>query len=736
MTVLNQKFDLDVETVSASPVAPTEPARTSNHLQLRQVMIKLAFAGLLTACAVFEVYSIVQTVAQGTKRIAAATQSLRVLESLALQTGGLPQVATSLALAAAEVEVAAQAQMIEINLAQLDLLAGSGAPVPGGEQLRVASQNLIAKTFAALPLPPSAPQWEAVSQSQNAVQIQIGFVRSAEEYIAQDWLGGVVSQARVNVFILVVFLAGIVFLLSTVMVSGHREIRRREEIENELRLAVQDAQNSERASTQFLATMSHEIRTPLNAIIGFSELLGQEPLNSDQHHQVKRLNIAGRTLSRIVDDVLDLSRIEAGGMDLRDEAFSPNELFREAIDLVSVHSQAKGLLLTSEVTNSLPRLLQGDPLRISQVLLNLLNNAIKFTPEGYVTLRVSSSTADNDQVRMRIEVQDSGIGISDADQEKLFDRFSQMTNGVQAHSGGSGLGLAIAQGLVRSMGGEINVYSREDEGTTFWFYLTLPVVEAASAGPVEPKEMAKLPSRAISVLLIDDSEDTGELVHRILGREGVKVTAIADPTHALRQIIDQRPDVILCDMQMPQMSGMELTRQIRALPKPFGDTPLVAFSASTMQGEIEEMLMAGADAFLAKPFHAMDLLDAICGVFAGAGMAMQPPVVPSETFRELDELVALMGPNWTMTFLTRLSDRLETMICPKASRRFRTSEAHKVVAEAGQMGLRDLAWSASALEHCLRKDDTNDAVEQRFCTEAKTFLARLPAFKMRINSQE
>ena len=734
MTVLNQKFDveLDAAAVTPAPQPAAVPDRSTSPSQLRRAMIKLAFAGLLTACAVFEIYGIVQTVAQGAKRIASATQSVRVLDNLQSLTQSLPTVATGLGTAASRAEVAAQVDVMNGQLHQLDLLAGTSGPVPGGLQLRASSQALIAQTYAALGLPQSAPQWDAVAQSQVAMTNQIATVRSAEEYIAQDWLGGVVSQARINVFVMILFLAGTVFLLSTVMVSGHREMRRREEIESELRSAVQDAQDSERAKTQFLATMSHEIRTPLNAIIGFSELLGQEELKPDQLHQVNRLNTAGRTLSRIVDDVLDLSKIEAGGMDLRDEAFSPNELFREAIDLVSVHSQAKGLMLTSEVTSGMPRTVRGDSLRLSQVLLNLLNNAIKFTPEGYVTLRVSSNEADDNHVRMRIEVQDSGIGISDADQEKLFDRFSQMANGVQAHGGGSGLGLAIAQGLVRSMGGDINVYSRVGEGTTFWFYLTLPVVERLAPADDEPKEKAKLPDRAISVLLIDDSEDTCELVNRILGREGVTVKSVADPTQALKQIIDQNPDVILCDMQMPQMSGMELTRQIRALPLPYRETPLVAFSASTMQSEIEEMLMAGADAFLAKPFHAMDLLDAICGVFAGAGVAMQPPTVPSETFRELDELVKLMGPNWTMTFLTRLSDRLEVMIGPESTRVFRTAEAHKVVAEAGQMGLRDLAWSASALEQCLRKDDKNDAVEQRFCTEAKTFLARLPAFKARI----
>ena len=194
MTVLNQKFDveLDAAAVTPAPQPAAAPDRSTSPSQLRRAMIKLAFAGLLTACAVFEIYGIVQTVAQGAKRIASATQSVRVLDNLQSLTQSLPTVATGLGTAASRAEVAAQVDVMNGQLHQLDLLAGTSGPVPGGLQLRASSQALITQTYAALGLPQSAPQWDAVAQSQVAMSNQIATVRSAEEYIAQDWLGGVV----------------------------------------------------------------------------------------------------------------------------------------------------------------------------------------------------------------------------------------------------------------------------------------------------------------------------------------------------------------------------------------------------------------------------------------------------------------------------------------------------------------------------------------------------------------
>ncbi|MEC8293494.1 MAG: ATP-binding protein [Pseudomonadota bacterium] len=705
--------------------------------KLRSSMIKLCFAGLLAAASVFQILSLVQAVADGTQRVAKISQGLDVLSDVEAQSDGLEALILNAAPRHALADLAEREDAIANHLR---LFQRSGAADLAPEHytaLRAQSEVLIDLARTAVFSAAASDDLEALRAGTMQFRQQVHLLQDSQSALTQAGFGGLAAETRSKVFLLILFLAGTLFLLSTVLITGFREMARRHEIERELMQAMAEVDEASKAKSRFLSTITHEIRTPLNAILGFSELLGREPLSPDQKQQVSRLNSAGRTLSRIVDDVLDLSRIEEGGLELRDEDFSPNELFREAIDLVSVHSQTKGLILSSEISANMPRLLRGDPLRLSQVLLNLLNNAIKFTEEGSVTLRVSSRIEDDKQeAKLRIEVQDSGIGIAPEDQQRLFDRFAQIEEGMALqNNGGSGLGLAISQGLVRSMGGDLQVHSTPEEGATFWFYLTLPIVDGRSELPVEVPELSVLNAAAERVMLVDDSADTGDLIRRIMKREGIHVEVVTNPLDALNQVTDYDPDVILCDMQMPELSGVELTRRIRALPAPYCNVPVIAFSATSFSDEIEQMMLAGANAFLAKPFQINDLVAAISGVLADAGERYSARVAEKRdghSFHELEEMVQLMGKSWVLKFITRLSDRLEASFKGSQSRSERMAMAHRVVAEAGQIGEKDLALAATSLEQALRAGGDTSKQEARFRNEARAFLSRLPLFTLRI----
>ncbi len=709
--------------------------------RLRGVLIKLSLAGGLAVAALFLIFHIVQYVAAGSQEISKATLSLELLQDIenSVVTTMVPRGReTGPAVPLAKVEEDVLARFTELR--GLNPQDGSAALAT----LQGVTMGLLNAVHAMIEARPNGALLEAVAPQRAAFGTALQEATSEQQQIAQEGLSGLVKQTRFTVFAIVFVLAATVFLLTTVLVTGFKDMKRREEVERELRAAVQKANEASLAKSAFLATVTHELRTPLNAILGYSELLNDEPLGKDQKKQVSRLSVAGQTLSRIVDDVLDLSRIEAGAMEMRDETFCPRELVKEAIDLVSVDACAKGLVLSSEVAQDVPKLLRGDPLRLSQVLLNLLNNAIKFTPEGFVTLRMTARMAAGDVSQLRVEVQDSGIGISIADQDHLFQRFSQMENGVSEYQGGSGLGLSISQGLIEQMGGRISVFSRQGEGTIFWFHVELPVVESDTADepPAAAGDDPQPPLRDVlgKVILIDDSDDTADLLQRILQREGVALFAVPDTVRSLENVVEHAPDVILCDMQMPNISGDELIRCIRALPKPFGDTPIIAFSATTMKSDIEDMLMAGADGFLAKPFKASDVTSAIAAVVSSRAEAVDVEEAPkmrvAETPDELDDIVDLMGPDWALKYVERLSDRLERYFEGIGDKSEQIGLAHSVVSEAGQLGMRDLAWAASSLEQALRADGRTLREEAKFCSEARQFLSRLPLYTSHIRQAQ
>ncbi|KSB87557.1 hypothetical protein AS593_21050 [Caulobacter vibrioides] len=379
------------------------------------------------------------------------------------------------------------------------------------------------------------------------------------------------------------------------------------------RAARARAQAAGRARTDFLATMSHEIRTPLNSVLGFAGLLAEteDGLTDAGRRKLELIAQAGGSLATIVDDILDFSRLEAGRLDLRPEAVDPAALLADAASIIALDAQAKGLALSVEADLPAGDDYALDPARLRQVLLNLLNNAVKFTAAGSVRASVRLETAyPGGPERLRFTVADTGIGIAPEVQKRLFQRFSQADNSISRAFGGAGLGLAISKTLVTRMGGEIGVDSALGQGATFWF--TTPAEPVCAADSPAPEQEA-----AARVLLVDDHPMNRELGAAMLTLAGCAVETAEDGDEAVRAAALGRFDIILMDIHMPRMDGLAAARAIRALPGPAGRAPIIALSADVMPQQIERCRQAGMVDHVAKPIQ-RDVLIAALNRWLGA----------------------------------------------------------------------------------------------------------------------
>ena len=404
-----------------------------------------------------------------------------------------------------------------------------------------------------------------------------------------------------RLFLLQLFLA---VMTATVMpVATALASRRR--LEDKLRVALAEAQAASVAKTEFLANMSHEIRTPLTAVIGFSGLLESVPgLPPQAGLHAERIARGGRALLSIVNDILDFSKMEAGQVALAPRRLDPEALVRETLDLVADQAAAKGLGLEL-VSDGRAGFIEADGERLQQVLLNLLANAIKFTPRGRITVRL-----ERQDERLFLAVSDTGVGVADALRERLFERFWQVDNSNTRRHGGTGLGLAICKSLVALMDGEIGVKSRAGEGSTFWFAFPAPLVEAADALEEEP-ETDGLEAGSAHILVVDDVAANRELVRAMLVALGHSLAEAEGGAEAVEAAERERFDVILMDMQMPGMDGLAATRAIRGLSPLNGDTPIVALTANVLPTQVAHCLEAGMDDHLGKPIAPLELLQKI-----------------------------------------------------------------------------------------------------------------------------
>jgi PAS domain S-box-containing protein len=395
--------------------------------------------------------------------------------------------------------------------------------------------------------------------------------------------------------------------------AAARDVTERKRVEAELEQAKAVAESASRTKSDFLASMSHEIRTPMNAIMGIADLLAKTPLSLEQDKYVQIFRRAGDNLLNLINDILDLSKVEASQLELERTGFSVNDLLEKVTEMVALRAHEKGLALVCEIAPNVPTNLVGDPTRLRQVLLNLIGNAIKFTEAGEVSLRVTSD-GDSAPTALRFEISDTGVGIPSDKVGRVFERFTQADSSTTRRFGGSGLGLTISKRLVELMGGRIWVESIVDKGSVFSFAVPFEIWEGAPARVTVPGETGpEPPLRALRILLAEDSPDNCTITVAYLEDTPYRVEIAETGAVARDMFAAGHYDLVLMDRQMPVMDGLTATRAIRAWEQANdrSPTPIIALTASALKGDREECLAAGCTAFLTKPIKQEVLLQAI-----------------------------------------------------------------------------------------------------------------------------
>ncbi|WP_395702300.1 MASE3 domain-containing protein [Aquabacterium sp.] len=517
------------------------------------------------------------------------------------------------------------------------------------------------------------------------------------------------------------------------------------------------AEAASRAKSEFLANMSHEIRTPMNAVLGFVNLALRGPLEPRQQQYLSRARIAAESLLGLIDQILDLSKVEAGKLALVAAPFRLEHVIERVEVINSQLARQKGLTFDVIVDEDVPPVLQGDAQRLAQVLTNLCGNAVKFTASGSVTLRVAllarEAGGEGDEVTLRFSVSDSGIGLSDEQIARLFRPFEQADASTTRRYGGTGLGLAISQQLVGLMGGRIEVTSRPGQGSCFSFVLRLPAlaaaaVEAAAGAPTDQPPEQALQGR--SVLLVEDNafnqEVAGELLREVAG---MRVSVAGDAASALRLLVQEPPfDAVLLDVQLPGMDGFELARRIRAEPRWRG-LPLIAMTAHAGAADRAACRAAGMDDHIGKPFEPAQLFSTLqrwlgpapptAGTPPGLPASAVPPVLPPAATAAVEPVDVALGLRYCggrpALYAMAVRRFLETQA--DMAQRLRQAEragdlprvaslAHMLVGNAGTLGAQRLSTLARQLEQAVPEAPTDGAAQ------VATLLAALEAEHARV----
>ncbi|MDZ4110270.1 MAG: ATP-binding protein [Brevundimonas sp.] len=371
------------------------------------------------------------------------------------------------------------------------------------------------------------------------------------------------------------------------------------------------AEAANAAKSQFLANMSHEIRTPLNGVIGVAQALSHTDLSEDQRDMLKLIDASGRTLQILLSDILDLARVESGRLQLNNEAMDLHQAIQEAAQLYAETAREKGLQYMVEIAEDCPRWIEGDVVRLKQVVTNLVSNAVKFTTEGMVQLTVRIDRDAAGRETLRLAVADSGIGFDAATRDRLFSRFEQADGGITRQFGGSGLGLAICRQLAEMMDGTLDCESEPGGGSCFMLTVplkrvTAPLAPAAEAPAADTRS-------GLSILVADDHPTNRKVVELILSQIDARMVLVENGQQALDACREDHFDIVLMDMQMPVMDGLTATREIRALEAREGRprTPVVMLTANALAEHVAAARAAGADRHLAKPFDAAELIETV-----------------------------------------------------------------------------------------------------------------------------
>ncbi|OQX46067.1 MAG: hypothetical protein B0D90_01690, partial [Candidatus Sedimenticola endophacoides] len=454
-----------------------------------------------------------------------------------------------------------------------------------------------------------------------------------------------------------------------------QDITMLKEKELELELARKSAERASRAKSLFLANMSHELRTPLNAVLGFSELMRLDgDLKPEQKSNLDIINRSGHHLLQLINDVLDMSKVEAGKTQLEPEELDLGALIRDVTDMVRVRAEKKGLQLLLDQASDFPRFIRGDGPKIRQILINLLGNSVKFTDQGGVTLRLKSIHQDAGWVTLHGEVQDTGRGIQPEDRERIFQPFEQLSDSPDQK--GTGLGLAIARQFVELMGGEISVASQPDKGSTFYFSIRVESSRPDQIHPTDEQEPRRViglrdPSHQWRILIADDQLENQLLLRQLLKPRGFQVRIAEDGIETVQLFQQWHPHLIWMDRRMPRMDGLAATRKIRELPG--GDqVKIAALTASVFKEDKEMVMEAGCDDFVRKPFRPHEIFDCMARHLdldylyeettvdesAGSTTSLTPEALaalPAPLLEELERAVTVLDVEQTQTVVKRIA---------------------------------------------------------------------------------
>ncbi|HIJ37564.1 MAG TPA: response regulator [Rhodospirillaceae bacterium] len=461
---------------------------------------------------------------------------------------------------------------------------------------------------------------------------------------------------------------------------------------------VQLSEKSNKMKSAFLATMSHEIRTPLNGILGMTAILLKSEITGEIRQYIETIKVSGRHLMNLLNDILDLAKFEDGRMELTSENFSLHGLLHEVVGLLTPLSDEKSLYIKIEIDQQVPRYLVGDAMRLRQVLYNLVLNAIKFTSRGGVTLTVRPYGQDE----ICFAIGDTGNGISSDKMSRLFLPFSQINMSSSRKEGGSGLGLVICKHIVDAMGGTIGAQSAPGQGSTFWFRVPLPAGTADETKEVDSPQATIAP---LHILLAEDNPVGQQVVTLMLEKSGHKVVIAENGFRAVRYAEKARFDLILMDVQMPEIDGIQATKMIRALPAPFGSVPIIALTANAFQTDIDGYFAAGMDGHVSKPIDFALLNDYLRKYVGSAQAATALADAPLFDAEKLAETADLMGAEplrevigkfdeWTPSFSLALTQPQDQSGLSEA--------AHGMSGIAAYLGLIGLSQACRQVELALR----------------------------------